>query len=44
MTILNNDLNTLIIHHFESVWNDGLAKFDMNMEKMSDQIIDFLSL
>lgn len=43
MTILNNDLNTLIIHHFESVWNDGLAKFDMNMEKMSDQIIDFLS-
>jgi len=43
MTNLNKDLNTLILHHFESHWSDGLAKFSLDMEKMSDQIIDFLS-
>lgn len=43
MPNLNKDLNTLILHHFESHWSDGLAKFSLDMEKMSDQIIDFLS-
>jgi hypothetical protein len=43
MTTSNKEINTLILHHFESHWGDGLAKFSMDMEKMSDQIIDFLS-
>lgn len=40
---MENNLNTLILHHFESKWNDALQKFDLDMEKMSNQIIDYLS-
>lgn len=39
----SEETNTLILHHFESHWNHGLSKFGLNIENMSDQIIDFLS-
>lgn len=39
----NEKQNTLILHHFESHWNHGLSKFDLTIEQMSDQIIDFLT-
>lgn len=34
--------HTLLIHHFEETWRDGLAGFGMTPEVMAQNIIDFL--
>ena len=34
--------HTLLIHHFEETWRDGLAGFDMTPEVMAQNIIDYL--
>lgn len=36
--------NVLFLHHFESMWEDSLKKFDTNMDDITTKVIDFLSV
>lgn len=36
--------NVLFLHHFESMWEEGLKGFDTSMEDVGNKVMDFLSV
>lgn len=34
--------NVLFLHHFESMWEEGMRKFDATLEGQTEKVIDFL--
>ncbi len=35
-------MNILILHHFETMWNEGLSKFNTTFEEQSNKYIDYI--